>query len=237
MTRIKIAVAIALVLPLAAGAQEASHYVLAEVVRVEPIHEVISTPVVSRTCWQEPVYETVYAEPEPYFGSSYGPSYAIAVSGGHQRGYGHGYGHGYGRGRHGHGGGSYAFGYASGPGNGYPGGAGERVLGAIAGGLIGNQIGSGSGRAAATFFGAVLGDALVADNQARRYGGYSGYAPATRTAVSWREVCREQTGYHRESSVQWYDVTYRWGGELYHTRTGFDPGDRLRVKVRVTPAP
>ena len=232
MTRINIVAAIMLALPVMATAQGATRYVMAEVVRVEPIHAVISTPVSSRTCWQEPVYETVYAEPQPYYGPSYGPSYSIGVSSGH--GHGRGYGRGHGRG---HGGrSSYALGYSSGPGYGYPGGAGERVLGTIAGGLLGNQIGSGSGKVAATFFGAVLGDALVADSQARRYN--SGYvsAPTARTVVSYRELCREQTAYRREERVQWYDVTYQWGGELYHTQTRFDPGDRLRVQVEVTPS-
>ncbi|PKM08766.1 MAG: hypothetical protein CVV14_02775 [Gammaproteobacteria bacterium HGW-Gammaproteobacteria-4] len=230
MTRINIAAAIMLALPMGLAAQDGSRYVLAEVVAVEPIHEVISTPVSSRTCWEEPVYETVYAEPEPYYGRSYGPSYAIGISSGHHRGRGYGHGGGHHRGHGGHT--SYAFGY-SGGGYGYPGGAGERVLGAVAGGLLGNQIGSGSGKAAATFFGAVLGDALVADSQARRYAGYAP-APTARTVVSYRERCREQTIYRREQQAQWFDVTYRWGGELYHTRTGFDPGDRIRVRVDVT---
>lgn len=231
MTRVNIAVAIALALPISAVAQDGTRYVLAEVVAVEPIHEVISTPVSSRTCWEEPVYETVYAEPEPYYGGSYGPSYAIGISSGHHRGRGYGHGGGHRRGHGGHT--SYAFGYSGGGGYGYPGGAGERVLGAVAGGLLGNQIGSGSGKAAATFFGAVLGDALVADSQARRYAGYAP-APAARTVVSYRERCREQISYRREERVQWYDVTYQWGGDLYHTRTPFDPGDRIRVRVDVT---
>jgi len=236
MTRIKWLVAITLLAPWTAHGQHAGHYVLAEVVRVQPVQAVISTPVTARSCWQEPVQETVYGEPEPYYGGGYAPNYAIGISAGHHRG--HGYGRGRGHGRHGYAGGStsYAFGYASGAGYGYPGGASERVLGTIAGGLLGNQIGSGSGKAAATFFGAVLGNALVADSQARRYRGYPPPA-VTRSVVSYREVCREQTRYRREQSVQWYDVTYRWGGELYDTRTAFDPGDRLRVRVAVTPVP
>lgn len=245
MTAIKLAATIALALPAIAFAQDDARYALADVVRVEPVHEVVSTPVASRTCWQEPVYRTVYEEPAyapAYAPGGYGPSYSFAVSSGHYGG--HGYGrHGYGRHGHGHGYGghgsytSYGLGYSSGGGYGYPGGSGERVLGAIAGGLLGNQFGSGSGKAATTFFGAVLGDALVADAQARRYPAYAPAPTVAHTEVSYRERCREETRYEREDQVRWYDVTYRWDGRLYHTRTPFDPGDRLRVRIDVTPVP
>lgn len=119
-----------------------------------------------------------------------------------------------------------------------PGGHGERVLGTIAGGLIGNQFGHGGGRVAATFFGAMLGDAVVADQQERR----GGYRPAYRSRypvgerVSYHEVCDTHTRYVREEHVHSYDVTYRYQGRLYRTRTAFDPGDRLRVRVDVLPA-
>lgn len=118
------------------------------------------------------------------------------------------------------------------------GGHGARVLGTIAGGLIGNQFGDGGGRVATTLFGAMLGDALVADQQARR-GGYrtahrSHYPVGER--VSYREVCDTHTRYLREERVRSYDVTYRYHGQLYRTQTAFDPGDSLRVRVDVLPA-
>ena len=33
-----------------------------------------------------------------------------------------------------------------------------------------------------------------------------------------------------------YDVEYRYRGDVYSSRLAFDPGDRLRVKVSVTPS-
>ena len=39
-----------------------------------------------------------------------------------------------------------------------------------------------------------------------------------------------------EEHIAGYDVTYRYQGRLYHTRTDYDPGRRIRVRVEVTPA-
>ena len=33
-----------------------------------------------------------------------------------------------------------------------------------------------------------------------------------------------------------YDVEYRYRGDVYTSRLNYDPGDRIRVKVNVTPA-
>jgi uncharacterized protein YcfJ len=33
-----------------------------------------------------------------------------------------------------------------------------------------------------------------------------------------------------------YDVEYRYRGEVYVSRLNYDPGERLRVRVSVTPA-
>jgi len=171
--------------------RDGPRYDIAQVERVEPVIEIVSEPVYSRYCREEPVYAPVYEEV-------------------HEEGY--------------YDGGHYA-------------GQGERVLGAIAGGLIGNQFGHGGGRVASTFFGAVLGDALVADHQERRGGYQGGYR--TRYPVGervfYRESCDTHTRYLREERVRSYDVTYRYHGQLYHTRTAFDPGDRLRVRVDVMP--
>lgn len=106
------------------------------------------------------------------------------------------------------------------------------ILGAIVGGVIGNQFGSGGGRVAATFAGAVLGDAIVRDSQ---YAGYRGGPPHQR--VVYRERCGPVvTGYRDSEYVDGYDVAYEFGGEIYHTRMDHPPGDRIRVRVDVRPA-
>ena len=105
------------------------------------------------------------------------------------------------------------------------------ILGAIAGGLIGNQIGSGGGRVAATVAGATLGHAVAVDRQhARNY-----VPPATR--VVEREVCRQVAdGYRQTGFIEGYDVAYEFGGRIFHARTEEDPGERIRIPVRVRPA-
>lgn len=234
------AVSVAAATAVAENAQP--RYDIAQVVRVEPVVEYRSRPQRNEYCYQQPETVVVYAPsyPPAYPPAYAGPSYGIGVSyggygGGHGRG--HGYGHrGYGRGG-GHGGSYFEGSYYAG---GY-GGNGEGVLGAIAGGLLGNQFGHGGGRVATTFFGAVLGDALVADYQRSSYpGGYSsGYAapqPVSQQVV-YRERCETRTEYVRDAPETGYDVTYRYQGRLYHIRTPFDPGESIRVRVDDLPAP
>jgi uncharacterized protein YcfJ len=105
------------------------------------------------------------------------------------------------------------------------------ILGAIVGGLIGNQFGDGSGRAASTFAGVVLGDALARDAMYSR-----NYVPPRGHMVE-REVCRDvpTRSYRETRMLDGYEVAYEYGGEIYHTRTDYDPGDRIQVRVDVRP--
>ena len=105
-------------------------------------------------------------------------------------------------------------------------GAGGAVLGAIIGGALGNQVGKGDGRKAATVAGAVIGGTIGHDQATRgdrRYG-------------SVERRCRVVDNYSEERRVVGYNVEYRYRGEVYMSRLDFDPGDRLRVRVSVTPA-
>ena len=48
-------------------------------------------------------------------------------------------------------------------------------------------------------------------------------------------VC-EPVSYRRERDrVDGYDVTYEYAGRMYHTRSDYNPGDRIRVRVDVRP--
>lgn len=105
------------------------------------------------------------------------------------------------------------------------------VLGAIIGGVLGNQFGHGRGRDAATAAGALLGYHAVRDGQ--RGHRNASYQEVTR----YEERCATQTEYFRDERVTGYDVTYRYEGRVYQTVTDFHPGDRLRVEVEVRPAP
>ncbi len=120
--------------------------------------------------------------------------------------------------------------YAVERGHGNNGGA--TLFGAILGGVIGHQFGSGSGNDAATAVGALLGAAI--GNDAARRAPDRGYERDTYA----RPVRRCQTNYssHEEERIDGYNVTYRYHGQKYRTRMPYDPGDKLRIRVDVRPA-
>lgn len=101
------------------------------------------------------------------------------------------------------------------------------LIGAIAGGVIGHQFGGGSGKAAATAVGAVVGAGIGANTAA------ANTPRSYRTGYEQR--CRYVPDSYTEQRVEAYDVTYRYNGRLYRTRTPYDPGDRIAVDVDVRP--
>lgn len=103
------------------------------------------------------------------------------------------------------------------------------VLGAIIGGLVGNQVGSGSGRRAATVAGAVIGGSVGRNVD-------QGNGPPGRTYEDRARRCRIVEEPREEQRIAGYNVEYRYRGEVYMSRLDYDPGDRLRVRVSVTPA-
>jgi len=50
------------------------------------------------------------------------------------------------------------------------------------------------------------------------------------------ERCRLERAYRSEERLQGYRVTYLYNGQTYTTRTSHDPGNRIRVRVSVSPA-
>lgn len=101
---------------------------------------------------------------------------------------------------------------------------GAQLAGALIGGVIGNQIGSGSGRRAATAAGVLLG-AQVGYNRTR----------VRRPVTSYEQRCTSRVSYHQEERFEGYQVTYRYRGQHFVTRTRHHPGDRIRVQVSVRP--
>jgi len=99
---------------------------------------------------------------------------------------------------------------------------GGTVIGALVGAALGNQVGKGDGRKAATVAGAVAGGA-IGNNIARRRD------EAEARGCELVEVERE------EDRVVGYDVEYMYKGEKYMSRLPYDPGNRLRIRVSVTP--
>jgi uncharacterized protein YcfJ len=101
---------------------------------------------------------------------------------------------------------------------------GGTVLGAIIGGALGNQVGKGDGRKAATIGGAVIGGAIghdVAKNSDPNY------VPAG---------CRTVEVPRGDDRPAGFDVEYDYKGDVYVARMPYDPGNRIRVRVSVVPA-
>ena len=108
--------------------------------------------------------------------------------------------------------------------------AGSTLLGAAIGAVIGHQIGSGRGRDAATVGGAIVGAGIGHQQGMRRYG----------QTVPPREytVQRCETRHHDEwqERIDAYRVTYVYQGRRLVTEMPYRPGDRIRVRVAVSPA-
>lgn len=106
------------------------------------------------------------------------------------------------------------------------------LIGAIAGGVVGHQFGSGRGKKAATALGAVIGAGVgqrvaVENSRPRSSGSYE--------RVGYEERCETKVQYRTEQRVEAYDVEYRYGGRIYNTTWPHDPGNRIPVDVNVRP--
>jgi uncharacterized protein YcfJ len=119
-------------------------------------------------------------------------------------------------------------GYAPGPQG--PQVAGYTILGAAIGAVLGHQVGSGRGQDAATIGGAIVGAGLGHRQGMRRYG--------ERLPVRAYTVQRCETRYQDEwqERVDAYRVTYDYQGRRQVTELPYRPGERIRVRVAVTPA-
>ena len=98
-------------------------------------------------------------------------------------------------------------------------------MGAIAGGAIGNSVGNGNGRAAATMLG-LLGGAILGDK-------VEGPAnPEVRNVQN----CSTQTFY--ENRTMAYNVVYECAGKQYTVQMPSDPGPTVRLQITpVAPGP
>jgi uncharacterized protein YcfJ len=115
------------------------------------------------------------------------------------------------------------------PQQGYRGTAGPTLLGAAIGGVLGHQF---EGHSNATLIGALVGGAIGHDIGERRRNQYAYSQPVGREV----ERCSERIEQSYEERIDGYDVEYEYGGRFFHTRLPYDPGERIRVRVAVTPA-
>lgn len=91
------------------------------------------------------------------------------------------------------------------------------AIGAIAGGAMGNAVGQGGGRAAATMLG-MIGGALLGNNV--EGGG---------TQVQNVQQCSTQTVYENRTTA--YNVVYEYAGKQYSVQMPQDPGPYVRLQV------
>jgi uncharacterized protein YcfJ len=98
------------------------------------------------------------------------------------------------------------------------------LMGAIAGGTVGNNIGGGSGRTAATMLG-VLGGAVLGDKIE------GAPAPEVRTVQN----CTNQVFY--ENRTTGYHVVYEFAGKQYTVQMPHDPGPTLRLQITPVATP
>lgn len=100
---------------------------------------------------------------------------------------------------------------------------GGALLGAIAGAAIGNTLGAGGGRAAATGIGMIAGSVIGDQAEA------NGKPPITTTAQRCRKVMRA------ENRTVGYDVVYEYQGVRRSARVAQDPGAQIALNVNVGP--
>jgi uncharacterized protein YcfJ len=106
---------------------------------------------------------------------------------------------------------------------------GGTLLGSTIGVVLGNQVGHGRGKDVARVAGALIGGAIghnVSVDRQRRLGD-RGQA-YERCDVRYRDRMVDR--------IDGYDVTYAYAGREYVTRMPYDPGERIRVRVDVSPA-
>ena len=112
------------------------------------------------------------------------------------------------------------------------------IVGGVAGAVLGSKVGGGSGSYAASAIGSMVGG--MAGRQI--------YDQAQRNRYEPRQgivrVCDPEPvgsygnggyGNYRAGNATAYDVTYEYNGRQYTRRMDYHPGDRVRVRVDVSP--
>jgi uncharacterized protein YcfJ len=108
------------------------------------------------------------------------------------------------------------------------------VIGGVLGAAIGSQVGGGSARYATSAIGSMVGGMAgrqVYENAQRQR------QPLRTASVTVCDPVPADGRYYGTAtgSVSAYDVTYEYGGRNYTTRTSYNPGSRIRVRVDVRP--
>ena len=109
------------------------------------------------------------------------------------------------------------------------------VVGGIAGAVLGSKVGGGTGSVAAsaigTMVGGMAGRQIYEQTQRNRY-----VRPGVVTVCDPEPVGGGYGSYRtNDGRASAYDVTYEYNGRRYTRRMDYNPGDRVRVRVDVSP--
>ena len=111
------------------------------------------------------------------------------------------------------------------------------IAGGVIGAVLGNQVGGGAGKFAATTVGSMVGGIagreIYDQTQDNRY-----VRPATVRVCDPEPVGRygdDRYGDYRTGNGGGYEVTYEYNGRRYTRQMDYHPGDRVRVRVDVSP--
>ncbi len=104
------------------------------------------------------------------------------------------------------------------------------VVGGIIGGVLGNRIVDGRARGVATVAGALLGASVGSDYARSQY-----RTTPSRSYYTTERRCEIEEVAHEEERIDGYRVTYKYKGRRFVTRSPYDPGERIRVRVQVEP--
>jgi uncharacterized protein YcfJ len=111
--------------------------------------------------------------------------------------------------------------------------AASTIIGGVVGGVVGNQVGRRNDHrseltVAGALVGAAIGHSVGKSQHSRRY---------RSNRYSYQEpYCETRTEYRYVEQIAGYDVTYRYQGRYFTTRTDHEPGKRIRVRVDLEPA-
>ena len=103
------------------------------------------------------------------------------------------------------------------------------IVGGVAGAVLGSKIGGGSGSYAASAIGSMVGGMAGRTIYDRSVQPRRGQVTVCDPVVRGTPV----RGSYGDGDL--YDVTYEYGGRRYTSRMNYNPGDRVRVRVDVTP--
>ncbi|WP_281560052.1 glycine zipper 2TM domain-containing protein [Thalassomonas sp. RHCl1] len=113
------------------------------------------------------------------------------------------------------------------------------VVGAVIGGTVGHVLFKksdlkGVGTVAGAIIGGSVGNEIGHSNhsyrKSRHSHNHSGYHHA-----SHRKVLHCSREYSSFEEISGYEVTYKYQGEIYHTRTRHHPGKKIKLRVTVDP--